>query len=104
MVVTCEKQDPEALAISAPVLILEVLSRTTRDKNQTVKLTGYREIPSLMHYAIVDQTRRMVQLTSREADGSWSWVVLEEEGVLAFPALGVTLDLAELYFGVFDEV
>lgn len=103
VVVTCEKQDPEALAIHAPVMILEVLSRTTRDKDETLKLAHYRRIPSLQHYAIADQTTRLIRVTTREADGTWSWAVLEDKGAVTLSALDVSIPLEDLYDGVFDE-
>lgn len=103
VVVTCERQDPEALAIHSPMVIVEVLSRTTRDKDTGRKLDHYRAIPSLFHYLIADQTRRLVQLTTREADGSWSWVVVEGEGAIVLSALDGAIDMADLYEGVFDE-
>lgn len=103
VVVTCEKQDPEALAIHAPVAILEVLSRITRDKDETLKLAHYRRIPSLRHYAIADQTTRLVRVTTREPDGTWSWAVLEDKGAIDLSALEVAIDLADLYDGVFDD-
>jgi Uma2 family endonuclease len=52
-----------------PVIIVEVLSPSTRGLDKTIKLADYFRIPSLRHYLIVDLTRRHVVRYSRQPDG-----------------------------------
>jgi Uma2 family endonuclease len=54
---------------SNPRIVVEVLSPSTIDQDQGVKLEGYFSLPSLSHYLIVDPDRRLVTHHSRGADG-----------------------------------
>jgi hypothetical protein len=65
------------------------------------KWAAYRRIPSLRHYVLVEQERRLVELHTRKGD-----IVFEERfieaGEVALDAVGVTLDLDAIYAGVID--
>jgi Uma2 family endonuclease len=51
---------PNSLVAPNPVIVLEVLSPSTRGIDTTVKLTGYFRVPSLRHYLIADPGRAHV--------------------------------------------
>ncbi|WP_181702270.1 Uma2 family endonuclease [Chthonobacter albigriseus] len=105
VVVTCEPQQVNSTAIESPTVLVEVLSRTTREKDETTKLDAYRSIPSLVNYIIIDQTRLLVRITERQSDGTWSWRTLEsQEAGFDLAAIGASLTLAEIYERVFEDV
>ncbi len=85
--------------IREPVVIVEVLSRTTGDRDRGAKWVGYRELPSLQHYVLVAQGQRWVEVYSRNADG-WS-LTLHAPPLQAvpLPAIGVGLEIDEIYEG-----
>ena len=52
-VVSCgDKVDRNAVAVPNPVIAVEVLSPSTGERDNTVKLDGYFRVPSVQHYLI----------------------------------------------------
>ena len=43
-----------------PLIVVEVLSAGTRDRDFTIKLAGYASLPSVAHYLLVETRRRLV--------------------------------------------
>jgi Uma2 family endonuclease len=58
---------PDAMLIPNPVIVVEVLSPTTRHSDTSAKLIGYFKLPSVAHYLIVDPEARA--LTHHVRDG-----------------------------------
>ena len=101
LVVSCEPPDLSSPVETAPVLIVEIVSPTTALRDRVQKWEAYRRIPSLGHYMLVEQDRRLVELHTRKGD-----IVFEERFIEAGPvpldAVGITLDVATIYAGVID--
>ncbi|MFW6239643.1 MAG: Uma2 family endonuclease, partial [Thermodesulfobacteriota bacterium] len=55
--------------IANPILIVEVLSKSTRDYDRAGKFTGYRNIAALRDFLAVDQYSAHVEHYSRMDDG-----------------------------------
>jgi Uma2 family endonuclease len=80
-----------------PLLVVEILSPSTRKQDRGVKATRYAEC-GVEHYWIVDPEKRRIEC-HRAADGVYR-CVLDTEGnrVLAHPEWdGLEIDLAELW-------
>ncbi len=59
--VTCGPRPPaDALAITDPIVVVEVLSPSTAAIDHGRKLSGYFSLPSVEHYLILDPERRVV--------------------------------------------
>ena len=71
-----------------PVIVVEVLSPSTRGIDSTVKLAGYFLVPSLKHYLIVDLGRRHVVHYRKVT------VAVMTAGEIAFDPPGVTVPVA----------
>jgi Uma2 family endonuclease len=99
VVVTCAPVVMTDDTVREPVLIAEVLSRTTAHYDRSTKWLAYREIASLAHYLLVWQDVRRVELFSRRGDG-WELAIVEAPALLPLEALGVELDVGELYEGL----
>jgi Uma2 family endonuclease len=72
--VSCDPRDagPEAdLCIRHPWFVLEVLSDSTAAYDRGKKFEFYRQIESLTHYLLVEQTRPHAELFCRNAQGLW---------------------------------
>lgn len=54
-----------------PVVIIEVLSESTRDYDRGTKFTAYRSIKTLTDYLLVDQDNVHLEYFSKESDGTW---------------------------------
>lgn len=85
--------------VTAPVAVFELLSSSTEAVDRGEKRRDYQRLPSLAHYALIDQAAARVEVFSR-AEGSWLFREIEGLGESLREAVGVTLPLAELYDGV----
>ena len=66
LAVTC--RPPEAEIVD-PLLVIEVLSPSTRSRDFADKLPDYKTLPSVLEIWLVDSERRWVQVWWREAEG-----------------------------------
>ncbi len=67
-----------ALAVTNPMLIVEVLSPSTQDYDRGFKSSAYRTIPSLRHLIFVAQDRILVEHLVREEPDRWSITTYRE--------------------------
>lgn len=87
---------PTALEVPNPVIVVEVLSPTTRQFDVSIKLVGYFRLPSVAHYLIVDSSQPLILHHSRgPADGILTRVVTE--GTIALDPPGLKLAMADVY-------
>lgn len=101
VVATCEKVDGKAASVSAPSLIVEVLSPRTRHTDLTDKIWAYTSLESLQTYLIVEPDTRLVRAIERQPDGRWNERELNDTGEIELPHLGAKLTLDDVYDGVF---
>ena len=89
VVVRCgPRPDPNALWIDDPVILVEVLSPSTRGIDKTRKFAAYMQLPSLRHYLIVDvQSRRVVHHRRDEAGTITSRITGDEPIALEPPGI-----------------
>jgi Uma2 family endonuclease len=97
VVVTCEPIQPTDDRVGEPVIIVEILSRTTADSDRGAKWVGYQDIVSLQHYVVIGQDHRRTDLFSRNGDRWEIRVVRPPADRVALAALGVELSLDEIY-------
>lgn len=95
---TCEPPEPARL-IEAPVLLVEVLSPSTRKDDLGIKVPAYKELPTVREIWAVDSERRTVRLTRRLADGQWLESVPIREGAVRSEVLESEVALEEIYAG-----
>ena len=76
MVVCGEPQfaDDQQDTLLNPVLIMEVLSESTRGYDMTKKFEYYRSLPSLMEYLTVEQDSPNISQWTRGANDQWNVV------------------------------
>ncbi len=84
--------------LTNPVLIVEVLSESTKDYDRGGKFHQYMRIPSLQEYLTVSQSERLIDRRVRQADESWT--IREHfpaNGRVPLTCLGVELDFDDVY-------
>jgi Uma2 family endonuclease len=94
---TTDKAD----TLANPVLLIEVLSQSTRDYDRGEKLRRYRTIPSFVEYLLVDQYAVGVEHWTKQPDGSW--LVRETLGLdaeVVLESIGCRIRLADVYESV----
>jgi Uma2 family endonuclease len=105
VVVACGEprfEDSELDTLLNPVLIVEVLSKSTEDYDRGTKFAHYRTIPSLSEYLVIAQGHIHVEHWIRELE---HWILTETDqlaSTLELPSIGCTLSLADVYDRVFS--
>jgi Uma2 family endonuclease len=105
VVVEPADESDDSLAATRPVVIVEVLSPSSRGYDLRLKPPEYKEIPTLDVYMVASQTEAAVLVWQRGLDGVFPATPVEIEGIaerltLACRAFTLTLDLAEVYDGL----
>ncbi len=104
VVVVCGKpefDDEQRDTLNNPLVIIEVLSRSTEGYDRGQKFLHYRSIPSLREYVLVSQRQMLVEHFARQANGQWVLTTFTgPEETVVFPTLGVSIPIASLYLKV----
>lgn len=83
---------------TSPSVLIEVLSKSTRDYDRGSKFMLYRSIRSLKEYIIIDSLSVQVEFWQRSNDDSW---ILHDFRQLTdkftITTIGFTLDLSHIY-------
>ena len=81
-----------------PVVIVEVLSESTKDYDRGTKFTAYRSIGTLTDYILVDQDTVHIEYFAKESDGTWRLrEYFSTEEVLAIKSIQVTATIKAIY-------
>lgn len=95
--VYCGERLPDsAIEVPDPVIVVEVLSPTTRHVDASAKLAGYFRLPSVRHYLIIDPDKRLVIHHERGETGTIGTRIVSE-GTLRFDPPGIDLALQEIF-------
>jgi Uma2 family endonuclease len=93
--------DSSKTTITNPLLIVEVLSKSTQNYDQGDKFTYYRSIPEMQEYILIDQKQFHVIQHCKIETGQWLLSEYHgEEAVLTLKAIDFTISLSDLYSGI----
>lgn len=91
-----ERLAPDAIAATHPVIVVEVVSPSTNQRDMTTKLVGYFRVNSIRHYLIVDAAKRIVVHHQRTEGEALATHILAG-GALALDPPGITLRVEDLF-------
>jgi Uma2 family endonuclease len=98
VMVTCNAQDRRAeLFIEHPLLIVEVLSDSTAAYDRGAKFAGYRQVPELQEYVLIDIAARRVEVFRRQPGNEWLLHDYADEPDCRFDSVKLTLSLATVF-------
>jgi Uma2 family endonuclease len=101
LTVLCDKprfHDERTDTILNPLLIVEVLSKSTEAFDRGAKFQAYQGLDSLREYVLVAQDKPAVEQYVRRPDGSWNYrAVVGLDSSLSLPSVECTLDLSSVY-------
>lgn len=85
--------------VTNPIVIVELLSASTREHDRIDKFRLYKEIESQREYVLVDSERIVVSLLRREPDsGKWTIEIFNDvSDVLLLESIQAEIPLAEMY-------
>jgi Uma2 family endonuclease len=91
-----QELQPTALEVPDPIIVVEVLSPSTRRIDVSRKLADYFRLPSVAHYLIFDIERRSAVHHARGSGDTLVTRILSE-GTLALDPPGLELHLSDIY-------
>jgi len=84
--------------VENPILLVEILSKSTEEYDKNDKFLTYRNIPSFREYVLISQNRPAVQQFNRQTDGRWIYKATIGLGSeVYFESVDATLSLQEIY-------
>ena len=96
-----EYHDTERDTLLNPVVLVEVLSRSTEDYDHGAKFRYYRSIPSFREYLLVSQHDRLLERYVKQSETNWSYELFPATtAAIALASVACTLTLDEIYEGV----
>jgi Uma2 family endonuclease len=105
LAVTCRPHEPGQQLTPEPLVIVEILSPSTENKDRKVKLPDYRTIPSVQEIVLVDQHQLYCEVHRRLDGGRWLTDLLRQAGArLRLESIGFDQPLSAIYANVsFEE-
>ncbi len=99
VVVTCdESNDENDYYTDNPILIVEVLSKSTDKMDKTMKMKDYLNMPSLQEYVLIEQNRCEIQVMRRCEHWQSFFYFLGDE--IHFSSINISLSVADIYYQV----
>ncbi len=103
VVVTCDTEDNESeYYINSPVIIVEVLSKSTREYDLTTKKLHYFNIQTLQEYVVIEQDICQIEVFSRNGD-VWESNFYFLGNSITFESIDVTLSVEDIYYQVDND-
>lgn len=97
ILVSCNSRDSHAYYKTIPLLIVEVISPTTRVQDEREKRVAYQALGSLREYVLAEQDRAEVRVYRRLSDQHWELDTYPEDGVVQLSSVGLALSVQSLY-------
>ncbi len=101
VIVDCSFDESEPYYTESPVIIVEVLSKSTRRIDETVKRKAYLTIPGLQEYVLIEQDIVDIEVVRREDGWQSKHYFLGDE--VTFESIDLTLSVEEVYLRVQNE-
>jgi Uma2 family endonuclease len=87
--------------VTNPTVIIEVLSKSTKNYDRSDKFQYYRSISELQEYILIDQYSCHIEHFSKQAEGQWLFTEFEgKDRQLNLTSVEFNVSLNELYEGV----
>jgi len=85
-----------AVEVQEPIIVVEVISPGSQYIDTGVKLRGYFQVPSVVHYLVIDPERNLV-IHHRRGEGDLLATRIAGEGELRLDPPGLTLRLTDIF-------
>ncbi len=93
--------DIDGYYTESPVILVEVLSKSTRRMDETTKRINYLRIPTLQEYVLIEQDFVDIEVVRKSMGWQPQHYYLGDE--VTFEAIGLTLTVEEIYDRVKNE-
>ena len=87
--------------ITNPVLIVEVLSKSTQNYDHTDKFRYYRSIPEFQEYVLINEYELQIEQYTKTGEAQWLLREFEtEDAKITFSSVDLEIAIADIYEGV----
>lgn len=85
-------------AVENPVLLVEVLSESTKDYDKNDKFFAYQTIDSFKEYLLISQNKHAVQQYIRQPDGNWKIrATIGLDSTVYLESINVEITIRDIY-------
>ena len=95
VLVDCSGLNDDSHVTQSPTLIVEVLSKSTRRTDETIKRIAYTQINTLLEYVLIEQDFVDIEVIRRR--NGWQSEHFYLGDSVTFEAIGLTLTVEEVY-------
>jgi Uma2 family endonuclease len=91
--------------VTNPLVIIEILSNSTKDYDRGGKFLAYRSIPEFREYILIDQYSYHIEQFAKNSKGKWELTEYDsEESVLILESVEFQIPLKEIYERINFEI
>ncbi len=103
VMVVCDidNKDEDDYYQSSPVIIVEVLSKSTRKNDLSTKKLTYFNIPTLQEYVLIEQDLCEINVFRKSDDWKPTIYFLGDE--ISFESINTTISVEDIYYQVNNE-
>jgi Uma2 family endonuclease len=101
VIVVCEPETSNDYYTEQPLIIVEVLSKSTRRIDETTKRRLYQTLPSLQEYVLIEQDIVDIEICRRSQGWQPEHYFMGDE--INFAAIDLTVSVNEIYERVVNE-
>jgi Uma2 family endonuclease len=99
--VVCNDEGDSDYFTESPIIIVEVLSKSTRQNDRTIKKYDYLKIPTLQEYVLIEQDLVEVEVFRKKNNWHPDYYYLEDE--ITLESIGITLSVEAIYHRVQND-
>jgi Uma2 family endonuclease len=100
IMVVCENNDDDYYQ-NSPVIIVEVLSKSTGKYDKSNKRLSYFNIPTLKEYVLIEQDRCEIVIFEKDKGWQSSYYFLGDE--ITFKSIDVSVSVEDIYYQIESE-
>lgn len=98
LVVASITDEEDEYIVKHPVMLVEIASEGSGQRDRVKKLREYLDVPSLWYYFIVAQDDMLAELHTRDSDGRWTQrYFTESDEMIELPQFELRFPLAAIY-------
>jgi Uma2 family endonuclease len=92
-----ERDEGDVLALTNPVVLVEVTSDSSEAYDRGEKFAQYKQIPSLQEFVVVSHRERLVDVFRRAGDGSWAKSEGRSGGRVRLSSIACDFEVDDVY-------
>ena len=101
VIVDCGFDESQPYYTDSPVIVVEVLSKSTRRTDETIKRQQYLSVPTLQEYVLIEQDIVDIEVVRRSKGWQSEHYFMGDE--ITFASIGLTVAVEDIYLRVQNE-